>query len=108
MTRSFDLAKQPRATRSELHRLENLYGQRAAQLHMKACELYVTPMNEDAYHAWADADHRAEQACSGRKICPGCGCRSVHVRSFPTLQYGGGFDTTEECDLNCGYREVFV
>jgi len=100
--------EQPRITPSELYRLETMYGQTAARLHKEAADLYVTPMSEDEYHLWADADYRAEQACSGRKVCPACGCRSVHVRTFSTLQYGGGYDTTEECELDCGYREVFV
>lgn len=98
----------PRTTRSELYRLEFQYGKDAARLHEEAAKLDVSPMNEDEYHLWADADYRAEETCDGRKICPGCGCRSVKVRSFATRQYGGGYDTTEECDLNCGYREVFV
>ena len=98
----------PRITPSEMYRLEDLYGERPARLHKEAAELFKDRMTEDEYYVWADADYRAEAACGGRKICPACGCRSVLVRHFATRNYGGGWDTTEECDLDCGYREVFV
>jgi hypothetical protein len=65
-------------------------------------------MSEDQYHEWADTDHRAELACGGMNICPGCGCRSLKKRAVPTRNYGGGWDTYEECMIPCGYQEVFV
>jgi hypothetical protein len=39
-------------------------------------------------------------------VCPRCGAGLV-VTAHRTMQYGGGWDTTEKCTV-CGYADVYV
>lgn len=71
---------------------------------------------------WTDADFQAqarhdeecyremlEEQRTGRRMCPKCGQRSVRVDVKPTRNYGGGFDTFEECEHDgCDYADVHV
>ena len=98
----------PRITPADLTRLNALYGPVAARLHEQAARLDISPMSEDEYHVWTDADERAERACGGYGICPGCGCRSLRTAYMETRQYGGGLDSYEVCTISCGFQEVHV
>lgn len=74
-------------------------------LHPETCECIMCEQERDpaylAYMANIALDEKL-----GRK-CPKCGERALKEHVTPTRNYGGGFDTFEEC-AKCDYQEVYV
>jgi len=88
--------------------IRNLYRSRTGRCIFHGCDL-----------SWRDdgdpesGPHEPYQYCpqcdlEDQPKCPKCGVRDgFQIRSIPTRNYGGGWDTIETCE-SCGYREVFV